>query len=1130
MIVLTLQYPRYKKKTRPSKTPGLCTSKRLIVVTISHFPSCSMLLRKNYTHYKTVISMANALNYGNLTIGLNIGIASVGWAVLSDKGHIVDLGLRCFSAAEKIPEKTPLNTDRRIMRQARRRFARRSARLTALKKLFINVGLIQSNDSLLSNHATPWELRVKALDEKLCPADWARAVFHIVKNRGWFAYRKADVSSNGPMLSVMASLEKLLLEKGYRSVAELVQVDPLFSKAKRNKNYEFKNNWYRKHIEAELVTLFRLQRGFGNEFASAEIEKKVLAIFNRQKEVLTFEQMHQLVGNCAYEPKEKRASKATYSAERFVWLSKLNNLRINCNGENRFLTAAERQVLIDLPWKLASGVTYKKVRSVLGLSNEEFFVGLHLKDSTERKEESSQLFAATAFHTLRKAYSGSLEQLWEKRANDIDFLDNVASILTLCKTDEELRAHLGLLGCDTEEIEVLLNIGFQNFLQLSLKAIKRINLYLEEGKVYSDACSQAGYNIKKPGTQQKSKYLPSLSDKERKEIRNPVVSRSINQAIKVVNAIIEKYGSPSYINIEFACDVGKKPFQRVEIARNMKENESLWTDLSKEFEAIFKVRPNDIDLLKWRLYKEQDAKCAYSLKSIDVNRLLEKGYVEVDHIIPRSIAFDNSYNNKVLVFRKENEPKKQQTPYQYVRAVYGVDHWNKVVANVTTNNKLSMQKRTNMLKKYVSQVDYDVYRERILNDVRYITRFLASYIAHRLYFTGESKKPVRTPCGEITKQLRDLWGLNKQYKDCDLHHVVDAAIVASVNDGLINKISQYFANEENHSYQVDIESGEILQVFHSDNYRATMPWENFSHELVARLSASAQEECERLSHYTLEMIDCVKPVWVSRAVNRLGKGALHKRTISTKKYLSQSLTTKKIPLTELKLCHLGVDRRKSVEDKTGLMVGLDGPLNAPLVEALIERLKSNGDEPDKAFATPFYKPNAKGAVTAKSPIVRSVKIYEVCKGGFEVNNGIAANGTIVRVDIFLKKGKYYCVPLYQCDRRKSLEELPKHAANLKPRSEWDLMDETFDFVFSLYPNDMIELKTKKQTYRGYFAGVNVTGGKIDIMSHARFSNEGKEGLWRNLGVKVGVTSFKKFTVSVLGDVFEAPQEIRRGLT
>ena len=1078
----------------------------------------------------TVINMANALNCGNLTIGLNIGIASVGWTVLSDKGHIVDLGLRCFSAAEKIPEKTPLNVDRRIMRQARRRFARRSARLTALKKLFINVGLIQSNDSLLSNHATPWELRVKALDEKLCPSDWARAVFHIVKNRGWFAYRKADVSSqkDGPLLSVMASLEKRLLEKGYRSVAELVQLDPMFAKAKRNKNHEFKNNWYRKHIEAELVTLFRLQRGFGNEFASAEIEEMVLAIFKRQKEALTFEQMLQAVGNCAYEPKEKRASKATYSAERFVWLSKLNNLRINCNGENRYLTAAERQILIDLPWKMASGVTYKKVRAELGLSNEDFFVGLHLKDTTERKEESSLLFAATAFHTLRKAYSGSLAQLWEKRAKDIDFLDNVATILTLCKTDEELRTHLGLLGCETEEVEVLLNIGFRKVLHLSLKAIKRINFYLEEGKAYSDACRQAGYSIKKPGTQQKSKYLPSLSDKEREEIRNPVVLRSINQTIKVVNAIIEKYGSPSYINIEFARDVGKRPFQRAEIARSLKENEALWTDLCEEFEAIFKVRPNDVDLLKWRLYKEQDAKCAYSLKSIDVNRLLEKGYVEVDHIIPRSIAFDNSYNNKVLVFRKENEPKKQQTPYQYVRAVYGEEHWKKVVANVTTNKKLSMQKRTNMLKKFVSQVDLGVFRERILNDSRYITRFMASYIADRLHFRGESKKPVRTPCGEITKQLRDFWGLKNQYTDCDFYHVVDAAIVASVNDGLINKMRQYFVNEENHNY-VDIETGEILQAFQRDTYRATLPWENFTNELIVRLSASAKEECERLSHYTLEMVDCVKPVWVSRAVNRLGKGPLHKRTISTKKYLSELLTTKKIPLSELKLSHLGADGRKSVEDKAGLMVGLDDPLNAPLVKALIERLKSNDDKPDKAFATPFYKPNAKGAVNSKSPIVRSVKIYEVCKGGVEVNNGISANDSIVRVDIFLKKGKYYCVPLYQCDRGKPLEELPNHAANHKPRSEWDLMDGTFAFVFSLYPNDVIELKTRTKTYRGYWAGLNVAGGKIDILSHARFSNEGKEGLWRNLGVRIGVVSFKKFTVSVLGDVFEAPQEVRRAL-
>ena len=73
--------------------------------------------------------------------GLDIGIASVGWAVL-DEQRIVDLGMRCFDKAETAKEGDPLNLTRRQARLLRRRLYRRAWRLTQLARLLKREGLI----------------------------------------------------------------------------------------------------------------------------------------------------------------------------------------------------------------------------------------------------------------------------------------------------------------------------------------------------------------------------------------------------------------------------------------------------------------------------------------------------------------------------------------------------------------------------------------------------------------------------------------------------------------------------------------------------------------------------------------------------------------------------------------------------------------------------------------------------------------------------------------------------------------------------------------------------------------------------------------------------------------------------
>ena len=102
-------------------------------------------------NYNDYIITENAMsskqeNLGALTFGLDIGIASVGWAVLGED-RIIDLGVRCFDKAETAKEGESLNLARRAARLLRRRLRRRAWRLTKLARLLKREGLITNNSS-----------------------------------------------------------------------------------------------------------------------------------------------------------------------------------------------------------------------------------------------------------------------------------------------------------------------------------------------------------------------------------------------------------------------------------------------------------------------------------------------------------------------------------------------------------------------------------------------------------------------------------------------------------------------------------------------------------------------------------------------------------------------------------------------------------------------------------------------------------------------------------------------------------------------------------------------------------------------------------------------------------------------
>lgn len=63
--------------------------------------------------------------------------------------------------------------------------------------------------------------------------------------------------------------------------------------------------------------------------------------------------------------------------------------------------------------------------------------------------------------------------------------------------------------------------------------------------------------------------------------------------------------------------------------------------------------------MKLKLWNEQDGVCLYSGKSIAIEDLLnEPQMFEIDHIIPKSISFDDSRSNKVLVYATGKSEKR----------------------------------------------------------------------------------------------------------------------------------------------------------------------------------------------------------------------------------------------------------------------------------------------------------------------------------------------------------------------------------------------------------------------------------------------------------------------------------------
>lgn len=342
-------------------------------------------------------------------------------------------------------------------------------------------------------------------------------------------------------------------------------------------------------------------------------------------------------------------------------------------------------------------------------------------------------------------------------------------------------------GFALEHAKILANVAFlEDYGSLSTKALRKIFPHIKELR-YSDACGMAGYRHSENSLTReeldKRTLKPRLEPLRKNSLRQPVVEKILNQMVNVVNTLIDKEndkleaeGKPrdfhfDEIRIELARELKKNADERAEMTTNINNakanHDKIVKILQKEFGLI---NPSRNDIIRYKLFEElknNGYKDLYSNKEIP-RELLFSSAIDIEHIIPKSRLFDDSFSNKTLAFRDENLKKGEQTAYDYIESEKGEDSLNQFLLRVENMYKLGLKDREEgiskakyqKLLKRESEIG-DGFIERDLRETQYVAKK-----AKEMLF--EITRSVISTTGSITDRLREDWGLINIMKEINL--------------------------------------------------------------------------------------------------------------------------------------------------------------------------------------------------------------------------------------------------------------------------------------------------------------------------------------------------------------------------
>ena len=783
-----------------------------------------------------------------LVLGLDIGIASVGVGILNkETGEIIHANSRIFPAAT-----ADSNVERRGFRQGRRLGRRKKHRSARLNNLFEEFGFI-TDFSAIPLNLNPYALRVKGLSEELTNEELFIALKNIIKRRG-ISYLD-DASEDGETASneygkAVEENRKLLADKTPGQIQlerfeKYGQVRGDFTVVENGENHRLINVFSTSAYKKEAERILRRQQEFNVRISDEFIEAYLTILTGKRKyyhgpgneksrtdygrfrtDGTTLDNIFGiLIGKCTFYPDEYRAAKASYTAQEFNLLNDLNNLTVPT--ETKKLSPEQKRQIVE----------YARTAKTLGTPTLLKYIAKLVDGSIDdikgyRIDKSDKPEMMHTFDAYRKMRTLDLVNI---DALSRETLDDLAHILTLNTESEGILEALNSKMPSTftkEQIDELIQFrkknsavfgkGWHNF------SLKLMNELISELYETSEEQMTILTRLGKQRSREISKRTKYIDEKElTEEIYNPVVAKSVRQAIKIINEATKRYGIFDNIVIEMARENNEEDAKKDYIKRQKANQDEKNASMEK---AAFqyngkKELPDSIFhghkelATKIRLWHQQGERCLYTGKNISIHDLIHNPHqYEIDHILPLSLSFDDGLANKVLVLATANQEKGQRTPFQAIDSMDDAWSYREFKQYVRNSKSLSNKKKDYLLtEEDISKIEVkQKFIERNLVDTRYSSRVVLNTL-QEFYKTNDFDTKISVVRGQFTSQLRRKWKIEKS-RDTYHHHAVDALIIAASSQLRLWKKQNNPLISYKEGQFVDPETGEILSLT-DDEYK-----------------------------------------------------------------------------------------------------------------------------------------------------------------------------------------------------------------------------------------------------------------------------------------------------------------------
>jgi CRISPR-associated endonuclease Csn1 len=794
-------------------------------------------------------------------LGLDLGSASIGWAVISEiyengeiKREILGLGSRIVpyeGTERKDFEKgtgESRNSIRTKMRTARKGYDRYQLRRKYLVKELINAEMYPSEAEKNLPKMQLWELRNKAVSSKVSLKELGRLLLWLNQKRGYKSGRsEANMDKKDTeYVAEVKSRHQTIKEKNL-TIGQYFY-EHLFN----NEFFRVKENIFPReaYIEEFEAICKQQQTHYPDIITNKFIDKLRDEIIYYQRPLKS---QKGLVSVCEFEgfwrkgkegkeyfvgPKVTPRSSPIFQIAK-IW-ENVNSISIDNKYGNKIeLTLEEKKALFN-HLDSNENLTLSDIVRILKLNKNECFFNKQIVKGIkgnitkmailkcfEEPERYSHLFRFD-FEIIeddKHCY------LYDKKTGEIQAEKKVMTITPKIENEPYYQLwHTIYSVSDIDECSRVLQQKFSiepeianklakldltkgGFGNKSVKAIRKILPYLIEGYVYSDAMCFAGYDHSNSQTKEENiqrKLLERLKSIPNNSLRQPIVEKILNQMVNVVNTIIEKYGKPDEIRVELARELKQSKEERSDTSKFLSKRERENEQIVKKLEE-FGLRATRNNIVKWRLYEEMDnedkklnAICIYCGQPISVTEAIKGNDVDIEHIIPKGKLFDDSQSNKTLAHRRCNTDKGDRTAYDFMKG----KSEQALAAYVERVNKL-----------FSSKVIGKAKRDKLLmTEDKIPQNFIDRQLRESQYIARKAREILQTIChnvwstsGTITAELRHLWGwddvtMNLQfskYKDLGLTEIREWESEHGKNKHTKEVISGWTKRDDHRHHAID---------------------------------------------------------------------------------------------------------------------------------------------------------------------------------------------------------------------------------------------------------------------------------------------------------------------------------------